>query len=261
LPDSPASIFDRDGDTFTPTEAALSPWSDQQLHGGPPAMLLAREVERFPADQPMFVVRMTVELLRPVGQVPLTVRSRVVRPGRKVQLVEASLWSAEQEVARMTALRIRTGEVPVPVNDDPPPRPAPEGLVWLTGGWRQGGGFHPLGVEVRSAVGKIAVAPGWCWFRLRLPVVPDEEPSPLQRVCAAADFPNGISFVVSPLETMFVNPDLTVYVHRLPAGEWVLCDARTWLEPHGTGVAEGTLYDAHGRIGRSLQGLILERRA
>jgi len=224
-------------------------------------MLLAREVERFPADQPMFVVRMTLELLRSVGQTQLTVRSRMVRPGRKVQLVEASLWAAELEVARMTALRIRTGDVSVPVNDDPPPRPAPDGLVPLTGGWRPGEAYHTLGVEVRSDIGQIAAAPGWCWFRLKLPVVPDEHPTPLQRICAAADFPNGISFVVNPHHTTFVNPDLTVYVHRLPVGEWVLCDARTWLEPHGTGVAEGTLYDTHGRIGRSLQGLILERRA
>jgi hypothetical protein len=261
LAEPPASIFERDGDAYTPTDAALSPWSDQQLHGGPPTMLLAREVERFPADQPMFVVRMTVELLRSVGRTPLAVRSRMVRPGRKVQLVEASLWNGEMEVARMTALRIRVGEVDVPVNDDAPPRRGPDGLGPLTGSWRPGGAYHTLGIEVRANMAENAAAPGWCWFRLKLPVVPGEEPTPLQRVCAAADFPNGISFVVSPLETMFVNPDLTIYVHRLPVGEWVLCDARTWLERHGTGMAEGTLYDFTGRIGRSLQGLLVERRA
>ena len=54
-------------------------------------MLMAREVERTPAEQPMFVARLTIELLRPVGRIPLTVRSRMVRPGRRVQLIEASL--------------------------------------------------------------------------------------------------------------------------------------------------------------------------
>jgi len=256
----PDAIFDRDGDAFVPTEAALSPWSDQQMHGGPPAMLLAREVEAFPAEQPMFVARMTVELLRPAGRTPLRVRSRLVRPGRKVQVVEASLWSGEQEVARMTAVRIRTGQVEVPVSDDPAPHSLPDGLPAWSGNWRHGGAYHTLGVEVRSPAVGVFAAPGWAWFRLTLPVVPGEEPSPLQRICAAADFPNGISFVVDPRHTTFINPDLTVYVQRLPVDDWVLVDARTWLEPQGTGMTEGGLYDRAGRIGRSLQSLIVEAR-
>jgi acyl-CoA thioesterase len=88
--------------------------------------------------------------------------------------------------------------------------------------------------------------------------VPGEEPSGLVRVCAAADFPNGISFVVDPRTIAYINPDLTVYLHRLPVGEWVMVDARTWLAPHGTGMAEGALYDQNGRIGRSIQSLLVE---
>src|SRR5437879_12377711 len=88
-----ASIFEPAAhDVYVATEAALGPWTDQALHGGPPAMLLAREIERVPAEQPMFVSRLTIELMRPVGRIPLEVRSRLVRPGRRVQLVEASPW-------------------------------------------------------------------------------------------------------------------------------------------------------------------------
>lgn len=257
----PDSIFERDGDAFVATEAALSPWSDQLLHGGPPAMLMARAVEAMESEQPMAVARLTIELLRPVGRAPLTVRSRLIRPGRKVQLVEASLWNGEQEVARTTALRIRTADVPVPASADPPLRTPPDALVEWRGSWRTGGVYHLLGVEVRTENRDSTSAPGWAWFRLKLPLVPGETPSPLLRVCAAADFPNGISYVVDPRQTTFVNPDLTVAVQRLPEGEWVLVDARTWLEPHGSGVAEGVLYDTRGRIGRSLQSLLVEPRS
>jgi hypothetical protein len=257
----PDSIFERDGDAFTPTEAALSPWSDQLLHGGPPTMLMVREIERFPSEQPMFVARLTVELLRPVGRAPLAVRSRLLRSGRKVQLVEASLWNGDVEVARTTAVRIRTAQVDVPERVDPPPQPPPEGFTEWSGSWRTGGVYHLLGVEVRTAPVEGAAAPGWAWFRLKLPVVPGEEPTPLQRICAAADFPNGISYVVDPRRTTFVNPDLTVYVHRLPVDDWVLVDARSWLERQGIGMAEGGLYDRAGRLGRSLQSLIVESRS
>jgi hypothetical protein len=257
----PDAIFERSGDTYTPTDAALSPWSDQLLHGGPPAMLMAREVERVPSDQPMFVSRLTIELLRPVGRAPLTVRSRLVRPGRKVQLVEASLWNGDLEVARTTALRMRVAEVEVPSRDEPPGRPPPERLVEWSGSWRTGAAYHTIGVEVRTERFAGIAAVGWAWFRLKLPVVPGEEATPLQRICAAADFPNGISFVVDPRLTTFVNPDLTVYLHRLPLGEWVLVDARSRLEAQGTGMAEGELFDQGGRLGRSLQSLLVEPRA
>jgi len=224
-------------------------------------MLMAREVERFPADQPMFVTRLTVELLRPIGMTPLAVRSRLVRPGRKVQLVEASLWSGEQEVARTTALRMRTAEVAVPVDDQLLPHPPPESLPEWSGGWRPGAAYHLQGVEVRGpAQEEPEVGPGWAWFRLRLPLVEEEVPSGLVRICAAADFPNGISHLVDPRRLSFVNPDLTIHILRLPLGEWVMVDARTWLAPHGSGVAEGALYDLRGRIGRSVQSLLVEPR-
>ena len=259
---NPESIFEPDGDRFVPTEAALGPWTDQALHGGPPAMLMAREIERVPADQPMFVARLTIELMRPVGRIPLEVRSRMIRPGRRVQLVEASLWSGELEVARATGLRMRRSEVAVPELDEKPPHGPPESVEAWSEGYRSGPAYHVLGVEARSPIQPGAKrGPGWAWFRLKLPVVPGEEPSGLMRICAAADFPNGISNVVEPTKITYVNPDLTIYVHRLPVGEWVLLDAKTWLEPHGTGVAEGALYDRHGRLGRSTQSLLVEARS
>src|SRR6266540_2631501 len=95
------------------------------MHGGPPAMLMARAIERFQSDGDMVVTRITIELLRPAGRTRLAVRCRAVRPGRKVQLVEASLWREDDEVARATALLIRraAATVDVPENHDPPPLP------------------------------------------------------------------------------------------------------------------------------------------
>ncbi len=258
----PASIFEPvDGGRYVATEAALGPWSDQAMHGSPPTMLMAREVERFPAEQEMFVSRLTVELMRPVGRTPLEVRARLVRPGRRVQLVEASLWNGDLEVARATGLRIRRARVQVPSSPDPLPHPGPDGLTVWTGNWRKGGAYHLLGVEVRGPEGRMDCGPGWAWFRLKLPLVPGEAPSPLLRACAAADFPNGISYLMDPREMLFVNPDLSLHLSRTPVDEWVMVDARTWLEPHGVGMAEGALYDRTGRIGRSMQSLLVEPRA
>ena len=76
----------------------------------------------------------------------------------------------------------------------------------------------------------------------------------------AADFGNGIASVVSINSHVFINPELTVHLHRLPEGEWVANDARTWLEPGGASVAEATLYDQIGPIGRAEQALYIDSR-
>lgn len=257
--DSPRSIFVRLGDRYTATAAALSPWGHDVLHGGPTTMLLARQLESIPADEPMFTARLTVELMRRIGPTPLEVRSRVLRPGRKVQLVEASLWSDDVEVARATALRIRLSNVVVPVTFEEPPHALPGEASPLPDGYRPGSAYHRLGVETRAPVPLgTERGPGWAWFRLRLPLLEGEKPSPLVRLCAAADFGSGISNVVDPAATTYINPDLTINIHREPVGEWICVDARTWLESHGVGVAESALYDERGRIGRTAQSLLVE---
>ncbi len=69
------------------------------------AGLLARALERTDPGDARFVTRLTIELLRPVPLTPLTMRTRTIRPGRKVQWLEGSLLADDVEVARATALR------------------------------------------------------------------------------------------------------------------------------------------------------------
>ena len=116
--------------------------------------------------------------------------------------------------------------------------------------------------ELRLVDGRPFDTPGPArmWFRLRVPVVGGEEPSPLQRVLVAADFGNGISSVLDYERFVFINPDLTVYVRRPPVGEWVGLDAASWLEPGGGGYAESALYDERSRIGRAVQALYVAPR-
>jgi acyl-CoA thioesterase len=81
----------------------------------------------------------------------------------------------------------------------------------------------------------------------------------LIRVCAAADFGNGASQIL-PSSHTYINPDLTIYLHRYPRGEWVCIDAVTRVEDNGIGLAESRLLDRDGTIGRAVQSLIIEER-
>jgi hypothetical protein len=267
-------LFQPDGEQFVPTEYARGPWNPEALHGGPVAALLARAVESLPTDEPMHVARFTVELLRPVPLVPLAVSATVSRPGRKVEVVEARISGGDRDLAWARALRIRIqppGDVTDALGDplvgasvpgigpDAPPGPdsgyeSPPPI----GPYRA---FHSAGAELRYVSGAFAArGPATVWVRLNEPVVLGEEPTPLQRVAAAADFGNGVSSELDFADFVFINPDLSVHLHRPAVGEWVCLDASTRLGIPGVGVAQSGLWDLHGPIGRSLQSLFIEPR-
>jgi len=244
------------------TAFARGPWDPDAQHGGAPAAILMRALEQVQeADRSLQLARVTYELLRPVPLGDLTVSAAMVRPGRKVQLLEASLATPDgTEVVRARAVRIARA----PVSTEPLHLPAPEGIEQLHEDTIFAAGRQMYvngGIEVRMARGHFYErGPAFAWFRLKMPIVAGEDPSPLQRLVAAADFPNGISSELNWEEYVFINPDLTVYVEREPRGEWIGLDAQTRVVENGVGLAQAVLYDEQGRVGRSLQSLYVARR-
>ena len=254
------SIYVRDGEWYVPTRLAGGPWSAEAQHGGPPSALLAGAMERV-EPVGMFLSRITVELLRPVGMVPHRIETEILRPGKRVQLIGARLMSKEGEVARAIALRIRTDNDidPGPSLHAAAPANPPEAGIERSAfdGFPH---FFADAIDVRYLTGGPDLAgPSTAWIRLAIPLVEGEEPSPLQRVIVAADTGNGISSELDFRQHIFINPDLTVYLHREPIGEWVLLEAETHIAA-GTGVAQSALSDQQGPIGRSLQALFVDRR-
>jgi hypothetical protein len=276
MPD--AAFFVPQGDVFAPTELTRGPWDPDSQHAGPPAALIAREIERLEGGGGRPVGRIAFEIMRAVPIAPLRVEARVVRPGRSVELVEATLSDSDGEVIRATAWRLRTAEVKIPpglssadgpglIGTSPStlrPGFAPPGVDQA-----RPGTFPPTGQDVgyhtameyrflRGAFGD--PGPALVWMRKLHPLVLGEEPSPLQRVLVAADSGNGVSATLDWTRYLFINVDLTVHLHRPLAGEWVCLDAITIPEPWGVGLADTALYDDRGPIGRAAQTLLIDER-
>jgi Thioesterase-like superfamily len=260
LSDEP--VFRRDGDRYVPSEHARGPWDPDAQHGGAPAALLA---EALRADG-MLVARLTYEFLRPVPLDPLTVEVRVVRPGRRLQLVEADLLEDGAPVVRARAVRLAPGSVTLPARPDAQAVPggAPQDAVRapFPGEAEDAAGFHRTAMEIRFEPGTdYGRGPARVWFRFARALIDDEPPSPLALAAAAADFGNGVSRVLDFGSHLFVNVDLTIHLHREPAGPWVLLDARSVVEQHGSGLAASGLYDERGPIGLAAQSLFVADRA
>ncbi len=257
----PESFYEADGERFASTELTRGPWDPEAQHAGPPAALLGREVERLEDAEEFQVARITFEILRAVPIAPLRVEARVVRPGRRVQLVEGSLSDREGEVMRATAWRLRTAPVELPELPQPEPPPGPEAAEprdFVPTG--QEVGYHTA-MEYRFLEGAFREpGPAKVWMRMRHPLVGGEQTSPLQRVLTAADSGNGVSATLDWRRFLFINVDLSVHLERMPAGEWVCLDAVTLPQPNGVGVADTLLLDERGRIGRALQTLLVGER-
>jgi hypothetical protein len=253
-----AAFYLRDGESFVPTGATRGPWDPDAQHAGPPAALLARAIERCEPREDMRVGRITVEILGPVPLEPLTVEARVARPGRAVELLEASLAGPRGEAMRARAWRLMPGELAVATaGDGRPPGPS-EGAASDLPATGHDFGYHAA-MEYSFVRGAFREpGPATVWMRMRLPLVEGEEPGPLERVLVAADSGNGVSAALDWREHLFINTELTVHLLRPPEGGWVCLDAVTRVD--GLGLAETTLWDERGRIGRAAQILLVRPR-
>lgn len=257
-------LFTPRGADFLPSEHTRGPWDPRHQHGGAVAALAARAVERT-AGAEFAVSRLTVELMRPVPLEALAIDVSVPRPGRRVLglTVSVSAGDFEAEVVRAHAVAVRRADLPTGEGYDELLEPGPEAGDERPFGFDDSDlpAFHRTGMELRF-VGGGADRPGpaVAWLRLRRPVVGDEEPTGVQRAAAAADFGNGVSWVLPAAEWIFLNPDLTLHLAREPRGEWIGLDARTIPSDQGMAMAESAVHDERGRVGRAVQSLLLQRR-
>ena len=266
------------------TPHTTGPWDTRAQHGGPPCALLGRAMQHCQPREEMLITRFTCEILRAIPVGDLFVEARVARAGRSVELLEASASADGREVARATAWRVRRAAsppvparlpAPPPLPDGPDAPPAPDGLPAPDGppapdgtdglpaagsptGWVDG---YISAIEWRGVRGGLGHSgPGTVWARMRYPLLPDEEPSPLERVLAIADSGNGISSELDISRWHFINPELTVHLYREAAGEWICLDAQTAISTGGAGLATSVLSDLQGPVGVGAQSLLVAPR-
>jgi hypothetical protein len=251
-----AFFVDLGGGRFRASAHTTGPWDPSFQHAGPPSALLGRAIERVEPRADVMVARVTVEILGsiPVGELELS--ARMERPGRSVELVSATLSAGGRDVARASAWRVRRTEgasvptrltAPAPLSQGST-QPEPEG--WVEG--------YLQAMEWRWVAGRFAEpGPATVWGRMRHPLVEGEEPTPLQRALVVADSGNGISAELDPRRWWFINPELSLHLHREPVGEWVCLDAQTHVSDGGVGLATSVLSDQQGPVGVGAQTLLV----
>ena len=258
------AVFSRDGDLFLPGDQARGPWNPDYLHGGPVVGLMARALQNASDSPTLRLARLTVDLLRPVPAQPLRVETATVRPGKRLQILEARLFAGEREVTRASGLFLESGDIPVPAHgrfpegDEPPPAATGACSLSEAAGWS--GRYSPQGFHTTAEAvvldGARGRGYGKVWMRLPLPLVAGEPTDPLVAVATLCDFGNGVGQLHLGDRMGSINADVTLYLHRPPDGEWLGLESTSHMESNGMGLVETTLFDGNGPLGRVLQATI-----
>lgn len=241
------AFFIRDGDWLVPTERALGPWTAGALHGRVVIGILGAEIERQHGDAAYMPARLTVDLYRAPSLAPLKVETRLARDGHRIKVVDAELISEGRSGGRATCQLLRRTVNPPgqtwtgPTWDVPPPEALPDPtdlLGTMQGMW-----------AVRRITGALReAAQRRVWLRELRALVQGEALTPFARVAAGVDYASPMAHN-SDQGLGFINSDVTLYLHRLPQGEWIGYESVSHEASEGVAVGHCDLYDVQGRIG------------
>ena len=263
----PTAVYVQDGATWHPNALSRGPWDARAQHGGAPSALLVHLAERALPDPAWQLTRLTIELIKPVPVAPLTVRHET-HPGRSTTRMTIDLVADGVLVARGHALLVRGQPFELPAGvlgwstEQLRPLPADCHERLRIPGLPDGVSFYQSATDHRVAQGDMArPGPGAAWFRMNVPLVQGQATSPAMLAAAAADFGNGLSWVLPVERFLFANADLSLHLHRPAEGEWVGVQSETQAHGGGVGTVLSRLYDVHGPIGVAVQTLVMRERA
>lgn len=251
--------FARAGDgAFDPTPAAVGSWSDDMASGPAVLGLLARTVETGYADDAFTPARLTADLFRPVRMHRVAVRSRVVRWGNRIRVVEAELVQDGETVSRGAVVYYRaTANAPGEQWEgerapEPPGEDAFPGARLIASAGDAGWFLLPTGERAwHSAQRKRLWAQNWS-------VVEGEAATPFLRAATLADLTNLVTSSGTG-GVGYINGDVTLALSRLPSGTGVGLEAQAHHAAHGVAVGTATMFDRDGVVGQCTATCIANR--
>jgi hypothetical protein len=268
MTDAYYELLDRDdplGEKFRASDYVVSTWGANMQNAAPVSALLVRALEHASPRDDTRLSRIVIDLLGPVPVADqLWVDAQVVRPGTKIELVEAEMSApgpngTPRPVAKATAWRFQEHDTDaLHFTPAAPLRPVADG--------------HPRQVDDNADQTYLQSldwrwlndilndVPGECWAKPVVDLVKGETMTSLERLFAVADIANGMGSRIAMAQWTFLNTDLVVHVHRVPAGEWIGVRAETHYGSDGVGVSVGTLFDERGPVAAIQQAQLVRRR-
>lgn len=237
---------------FISTLHSQGAWQPGEQHLAPASGLLLAEVERrLPGDK--LVARAAFDVLGVIHSGEFTLDVNLVRPGRTIELIEASMQHGERTSIRARIWRLAGSDTSHVQGIEWRPLPPPETMSQfaLYSMWR--GGFV-CSLEARQAADS-RPGRGRSWLRTHCALVAGEPDPPVAGFLKLIDTANGLIVRERPGSVFFANVDLTVHFFRRPQAGWVGFDTRVNFGAGGLGETFSVLSDNAGPVGTAVQSL------
>lgn len=247
------AYFERVGaSAFHPTTHVGGGWDPTELHFSPLGGLIVHAIEQYRRDGSGLVLgRISYDILGRLAADTCEIEVTTIRPGRTIELVEATLSIGGRAVIRARAWYLATYDSAAVAGGEPPALPAPdEFATWpISNEWPGG---YIASLDVRPVEGP---KPGrtTAWIRSSVDLVAGEPVTDLAALIAITDTANGIATREPPTKWMYPNVDLTVHLFRQPTGRWLGLDTAVTFGRTGQGVTRSVLHDQNGAIGAAEQ--------
>lgn len=241
--------------TFVPTEHVEGSWdlSDQHIAPALGVMAHAIELDRDGRrDDDLVIQRLSYDILGTMPLEEIEVEVEVLRPGRTIELVQATCSHDGRSAVLARAWLGQDRDTTALAGSELSAMPRPDELEpWdMSDLWP--GGFI-ASVELRRR----SVAPGRAstWVRTDKELIAGEDVSPLAAAAGLIDIGNGLAVRADPQQVMFPNLDLTAHFFRTPEPGWLGFDTTVSFGPAGVGLTSTVLHDERGPIGTMAQSL------
>jgi hypothetical protein len=241
-----------EGHRFVSTLHSQGAWQPGEQHLAPASGLVMAEVERrLPSDK--LVSRASFDVLGVIHSGEFTIDVEVVRPGRSIELVEASMRHGNLTSIRARIWRLAATDTRQVQGTEWTRLPPPDAMPPLALSSIWSGGFVGS-LEARQDV-EARPGRGLSWIRTRYPLVEGEIDPPVAGFLKLVDTANGLVVRERPGGVFFANVDLTVHFFRQPEAGWIGLDTRVNFGPSGLGETFSVLSDSRGPVGTAAQSL------
>ena len=256
-PISNEPFFRRVDEHFHPNPVSRGPWNPNSLHGRVIAGLLGFVLEERHGDPDFIPARLTVDMYRLPDFSAVEVQTRVVREGGRIRVVDAEWISGGKSQARATCQFLKRTESPpgkvwsppawdAPHPDDMPPPEDPR--MGMNGMWS----MRQIGDGIRGQ------GPRKVWMSEVRDIVEGAPLTPFTRIAVACDFASPLANA-SDQGLGYINTDVTLYLHRLPAGPWIGFESFNHQATDGVAIGECFVHDAQGPIGSASVAALAQR--
>lgn len=228
-------------------------WNAHEQHMAPASGILTYALENFQPREDMRIARLSFEIYGLIHGGEFEIVTKMIRPGRTIELIEAELITKGRTsiVARAWRVIVSDSTAVSGIEDQKVPGPKEAELQNISSIW-PGGYIRSL--ELRAVPG-LRPGKGIAWLHTPFALVKGADASALARLIGLVDTANGVVPRVEPdgESWMFPNLDLQIHMYRAPQGEWLGLETQQTYGTDGIGLTSSVLHDIDGPFGRAEQ--------